>query len=62
MAHNINLHIGNLPPGVWAIILAIVLMVVGKISEIALLFWLGVTILAVFGIGIIIELLRNILE
>jgi len=57
---NFYIKLGDLPPIAWMLIVGIALMIVGKLVELNFLFWLGVIILIIVGVGLIIGMLQDL--
>lgn len=62
MSNNFNFDLGNMPPIGWAILIAIIILFIGKMFELSFLFNLGVFMLAFLGIFIIIAFIKMIID
>lgn len=56
---DVHFHLGSIPPGIWIIIIALILIIVGKAIGLSFLFYMGIVILSLLGLYIIIGFLRE---
>ena len=60
MPNNFNIHLGSMPPIAWVIIIDLAAIIVGKLTNIALLFNVGIWSFIIIVIVILIAFLKEV--